>query len=204
MHLGGLESLTGTPLPFGGAHDFLPKRGVAPRAGLQRVRRRSQHGGAIARASCLTNRIGAAVEVERHLREALRTRTHVLTHLLHLWRRLDQCRCSRDFLPVLASEAIGDALDGHEVLHHVLLLVPRHHRLQGNRRALVEGRQVLHGLTRAGRRQRLRLLLDSRRRSVLVLTCSGGEYEKYCDSGNQQVRFHSPILQPPLRGGFTK
>ena len=125
----------GAPLPLGRAHDVLAKRGMATIAGLERVRSGPQRRRAIMRASCLSDRIGASVKFERHLGEPLCAGAHVLTHLLHLRRRLDQRRGALEFLPVLASEAIGDALDGHEVLHHVLLLVPGHHRLQRHRRA---------------------------------------------------------------------
>jgi len=58
------------------------------------------------------------MEVESHLGEALCAGTHVLTHLLHLRRGLDQRRRACDLLPVLAGQSTGNALDGHEVLHH--------------------------------------------------------------------------------------
>lgn len=99
-----------------------------------------------------TDGIGASVEIEGHLGEARRTGPHVLTHLLHLWRGLNKCGSRRDLLPVFLGEPARDALDRDEVLHHILLLVPSHHRPQQHRPPMVERPQLGHRHARGARR----------------------------------------------------
>lgn len=86
------------------------------------------------------------MKIEGHLGEPGCTCSHVLTHLAHLWRGLDERSGGGDLLPVLLGKAAGDALDRDEVLHHVLLLVPRHHRLQEDGAAVIELAELRHRL----------------------------------------------------------
>jgi hypothetical protein len=51
-----------------------------------------------------------------------------------------------DLLPILAGQPVCDALNSDEMLHHILLLMPGHHRLQGYRPSWIEG---IHGLKRS-------------------------------------------------------
>lgn len=57
-------------LPFSCAYDVLAEPGVATGTGLERVGSGSQHRIAVMRASGLSDRIGATVEIERHLCES--------------------------------------------------------------------------------------------------------------------------------------
>ena len=138
---------------------------------------------------------------ERELGEAWGARAHVLTHLLHLWRRLDQGRGVGDLVPIFAGDPVDDALDRDEVLLHVLLLMPSHHRLQGHRRPWVElverrpraarvGRSSWSGRSgRSGWSGRIR----GRRLAAVVAAGEGRERER--DDGDPLSKFHDDRLR---------
>jgi hypothetical protein len=62
------------------------------------------------------DRIGSPVELEGELCEAVGSSAHVLAHLLHLRRGLDQGGRVCDPLPVLASQTVRDDADSRESL----------------------------------------------------------------------------------------
>lgn len=71
-------------LPTFGVDDVLAEGGVATGAGLERVGGGFEGGLDVFGGGGLGDAVGACMEVQRHLGEALSARAHVLTHLLHL------------------------------------------------------------------------------------------------------------------------
>ncbi len=118
--------------------NFLSEGRVAGGAGLESNGGRPEDSLGVLGFGGLSDGVGPAVEVQGEFGETGGSLPHPFTHLLHPGRGFDQGRGTLDLGPVLLRQSPHDALDRDQVAHHVLFLVPGHHRSQGKRIAMVE------------------------------------------------------------------